>query len=1239
MAKPASYRVQSANRAHSNFIRPTAAALAVAACFSGPVLANPTAPTVVNGTASFATAGNILNITNSHNAIINWGSFSIGVNELTKFIQPSALSAVLNRVTGGDPSAILGALQSNGRVFLINPNGILFGAGAQINVAGLVASTLNLSNDDFLNNRMRFTDGAGAGSVVNQGSITGGSVYLVGKAVSNEGLITSPNGEVVLAAGNSVELVNPGTPNLRVEIVAPDNEARNLGTITAEAGRIGIYAGLIKQSGTISADSAVSEGGRIVLKSTKKTLLEAGSLTSARGTSGGEIIALSNMTDGVTEVAGKMDASGTAGNGGFIETSAAKVRIADSAIITAAGGGGGKAGTWLIDPNDFFISSAYGGDISGSTLAAQLAYGGGTNVTIVSVDGVTPGFGNIYVNDDVSWSSSGGDGALTLIAVNNIEVNNAITNSGTGGGVNLYAGWDGGSMVTPTVGSVGAIQLNAPITTGGDIKLIAGGDIVQGAPGSLTASQLLAVSNSGMVSLNNPGAANTVGTIAGRAIGSFAFKNSGDLTIGSVGGVNGITVDNSSVGNGRNATINVELTGGMLTVAQSVYARGGNGDGGEGQAGGNATITLTSSSSMQLNNLITAEGGEGGYGLSGAAGGNGGHATISLTAPGGLTIDTNVQANGGAGGYGSSGAAGGRGGDGKVMMTAGSITVESSRLVGGRGGRGGTGGSSGSAGFGGPGGRGGDGVVELIVASGPISVMGTVEAQGGSGGSGGSGGGAGGRGGDGKVMMNAGSITVASGGSVQGRGARGGSGGSSGAYGGGPGGDGGDGVVTFLTAGNISVMGNVSAQGGRGGSAPGGGNGGFAAVSLTSTGGGILISGAYVSADGGEGRAIGAGGYAELSLNGASITIESSDVSAAGSYVDYSGFANGGSATTTLNSSGAISITNSSVSAQGADGAESSIGGSGGNATVLISAAGGITVSNSSLEAEGGSGGSGSPGTPVTGGAAGLTLLAGGNIQFEGAGGSVYGGYAQVGGNAGMTLVAGGNITLDSTSAGGNTLSAGGGGAASIVVAAAGNVSLVNGASIDSTGTAGLGGVNVALDNSYLYAQSSASVGATGSLTLTNGASIYGGGNAFINTGGNVTVDSSDILGNPDVFMTVGGVVNINNGGTIDASAPSTIHLTFPMLTIGGFFINGIEGVVFDSLTGTGFRADGSPAILGTNLLVAYGGGGSTPALNIPSDALIVALGKSTEPPDAEKDKDLFDDLKKGKEKEAPVCR
>jgi large exoprotein involved in heme utilization and adhesion len=175
----------------------------------------------------------------------------------------------------------------------LNPSGIVFGAGSQIDVAGLVASSLNLSNADFLGGRLRFTEVPGAGAVVNQGTInaaSGGQVYLVGPSVMNSGLITSPQGEVILAAGNSVELVNPGTPNLRVEITAPDNEAKNLGSIVADAGRVGIYAGLINHSGTIRADSAVATAdGRIVLKATRNITVEAGSIISANGPSGGQI--------------------------------------------------------------------------------------------------------------------------------------------------------------------------------------------------------------------------------------------------------------------------------------------------------------------------------------------------------------------------------------------------------------------------------------------------------------------------------------------------------------------------------------------------------------------------------------------------------------------------------------------------------------------------------------------------------------------------------------------------------------------------------------------------------------------------------------------------------------------------------------------------------------------------------------------------------------------------------------
>jgi filamentous hemagglutinin family protein len=123
----------------------------------------PTSPNVVNGQATFNRAGNVYSITNTPGAIIQWQGFSIGAGDVTRFLQQSASSTVLNRIVGQDPSLILGTLQSNGRVFLVNPNGVLFGAGSRVDVNGLVASSLALSNQDFLAGKMNFSAGATAG--------------------------------------------------------------------------------------------------------------------------------------------------------------------------------------------------------------------------------------------------------------------------------------------------------------------------------------------------------------------------------------------------------------------------------------------------------------------------------------------------------------------------------------------------------------------------------------------------------------------------------------------------------------------------------------------------------------------------------------------------------------------------------------------------------------------------------------------------------------------------------------------------------------------------------------------------------------------------------------------------------------------------------------------------------------------------------------------------------------------
>ena len=416
-------------------MRPAAVALAVASCFAAPAaLANPTGAAVINGRASFHQQGNLLQITNSPNAIINWRSFSIGANEVTRFVQDSTSSAVLNRVVGQDPSSILGALQSNGRVFLINPNGIVFGASARIDVAGLVASSLDLSDADFLGGKLKFTETPAAGAVVNEGAMatpSGGQVYLVGASVENKGLIKSPQGEVVLAAGRSVELVDPGTPNLRVEVTAPDNKAVNLGEIATDAGRIGIYAGLVSQSGTIEANSAqVTEVGHIVLRATQRVTLETGSVTAANGPSGGTVTVESGDT---ALVAGTVEAKGSEGKGGRVEVLGDKAGLIGGAAIDVSGESGG--GTVLL-----------GGDFQGTNPDIRNAYR--TYVgpdTSVAADAVTSGDGGrvIVWSDDTTrfygsisarGGTRGGDGGFVEVSGKaNLDFDGRVNVAASGG--------------------------------------------------------------------------------------------------------------------------------------------------------------------------------------------------------------------------------------------------------------------------------------------------------------------------------------------------------------------------------------------------------------------------------------------------------------------------------------------------------------------------------------------------------------------------------------------------------------------------------------------------------------------------------------------------------------------------------------------------------------------------------------------------------------------------------------
>ena len=175
--------------------------------------ANPLGGQVVGGQATIQGQGSkTVTVTQgTQNAIINWNTFNIGTGELTQFIQPSATSIALNRVIGGlGPSEINGRLMANGRIFLVNPNGVLIGSGGVINTAGFLATTHDITNANFMAGNYKFTiPGRPDASVVNLGQITatdGGFAALVAPGVRNAGVITANLGHVALASGNGFTL-------------------------------------------------------------------------------------------------------------------------------------------------------------------------------------------------------------------------------------------------------------------------------------------------------------------------------------------------------------------------------------------------------------------------------------------------------------------------------------------------------------------------------------------------------------------------------------------------------------------------------------------------------------------------------------------------------------------------------------------------------------------------------------------------------------------------------------------------------------------------------------------------------------------------------------------------------------------------------------------------------------------------------------------------------------------------
>lgn len=457
---------------------------------------------------------------------MDWTNFNVGKDETVRFQQPGKDALALNRVTGNQQSVIDGSLLSNGHVLLVNPNGVVIGKNASIDVGGLVASTAHVKDNfmkEFGNSTGAFTlGGVSDGKIINEGTINaeGGLVALHAAKVENSGTIKSNGGSVLMAAADTLTLTpdTDGKLNFTVDGKVAEASALNKGAITADGGTIVITADsasdvmstVVNNEGTLQARTLrKNEKGQILLEGNDKGQVEVSGTLDASGEGVGQdagnikVIGQKTIVHDGTNLLAKGDV-----NGGKIETSGDVLDLGDNLNIDAAGVNG-KHGEWLLDPLEVLIQdeqpiqssmdrtekTVNGGsetqitynDPPSATANADSTYAStswiktslitdilknGTDVTIQAAS--TSQAASITVNSAITPIIGGdGEATLELDAQRNITINKEIKANSSGGKLNVKLNSD-------TDGDgVGAVIINADISTnGGTFTSGSGGNVV-----------------------------------------------------------------------------------------------------------------------------------------------------------------------------------------------------------------------------------------------------------------------------------------------------------------------------------------------------------------------------------------------------------------------------------------------------------------------------------------------------------------------------------------------------------------------------------------------------------------------------------------------------------------------------------------------------------------------------------------------------------------------------------------
>jgi filamentous hemagglutinin family protein len=652
-------------------LRPLPVALAAAMLMAGGAVdaadsraALPGGLQIIAGQASVATNGSRMTVTNTNNTILNWQSFSVGQGSSVTFNQPNASSQVLNRVVGSDPSNILGQISSNGKVWLLNPYGVLFGASARVDVGGLVTSTLNIGDADFQAGRYSlFGNSTPAGTnaaVVNQGELRstgGGQIMLIGGSggVRNEGVISTRGGQVVLAAGSSVELVDTALPNLAVKVSAPQGQALNLGQIVSTGGRIDLLAAVVNQQGIVRADGvAGGHGGDVVLTGSEAVNLAAGSQTTANGAgaaNGGTVSV--DAGGGSTLVGGAVQATAAQGVGGTVTLLGRQVGLLNGAAVDASGASGGGSvyvggGLRGRDPGLHNADAVYFD--GGAQITADATGNGNGGRIVLWSDHATRAYGALsarggatggdggFIETSGGWldarpasvrtGASTGHAGQWLLDPDNITITDNTSDIGITGGPDFSSSTDNAVLSTATIVAALNANNNVSITTGsggenaGDIKLTSA--TITPNPGSPVSLSLNASRNIvfDFVTIRTDGAPLDVNLNAATSgEGAVAIRSSsiltrgGNITIGGQGlpcGPNACDAGSP----GAVATDNTQLRDGISIQASALDAGSGNitmvghSTAQNGDANGVAIIegSTLSASNISISGIVDSDG-------------------------------------------------------------------------------------------------------------------------------------------------------------------------------------------------------------------------------------------------------------------------------------------------------------------------------------------------------------------------------------------------------------------------------------------------------------------------------------------------------------------------------------------------------------------------------------------------------------------------------------------------------